>query len=88
MSLGCKWYCKQKNGRHQSRVVEHLASRGQFQFMRALYDADQKSAEPMWDLIHYGTDSDNPLVGIIETWIKSGKSQISGFRCLETTVVV
>ncbi|VDN26759.1 unnamed protein product [Gongylonema pulchrum] len=67
-SLGCKWYRKENDGRHRSRVVELLASNGHFQFMKALYDLDQKSPEPFWDSIYY--EPNNRPSKNIKFWLK------------------
>uniref|UniRef100_A0A183ERZ4 ANK_REP_REGION domain-containing protein n=1 Tax=Gongylonema pulchrum TaxID=637853 RepID=A0A183ERZ4_9BILA len=45
-----------------------LASNGHFQFMKALYDLDQKSPEPFWDSIYY--EPNNRPSKNIKFWLK------------------
>ncbi|VDN05648.1 unnamed protein product [Thelazia callipaeda] len=77
LQFGCKWYNRQ-NDLYQSSVIECLASRGYFQFLHALHDLDQKTAHPVWNSINYELTKDNPLVGVIETWIKNVQFYCSG----------
>uniref|UniRef100_A0A0M3J778 ANK_REP_REGION domain-containing protein n=1 Tax=Anisakis simplex TaxID=6269 RepID=A0A0M3J778_ANISI len=75
LSAGLKWYAEDENGTLRSRAVEYLAQHGSFEILNALKEWDAKHTDSQSALVHFTYDNDNPLVGVIEHWIRFGPSE-------------
>ncbi|VDK41355.1 unnamed protein product [Anisakis simplex] len=62
-----------ENGTLRSRAVEYLAQHGSFEILNALKEWDAKHTDSQSALVHFTYDNDNPLVGVIEHWIRFGE---------------
>uniref|UniRef100_A0A9J2Q7J6 Poly [ADP-ribose] polymerase n=1 Tax=Ascaris lumbricoides TaxID=6252 RepID=A0A9J2Q7J6_ASCLU len=77
LSAGIKWYSEGSDGMLKSPSIEHLARHRHFELLNALKKWDAESAHPMGNLIVFTNGNENPLVGIVESWIHSGSSENS-----------
>uniref|UniRef100_A0A914RY24 PARP n=1 Tax=Parascaris equorum TaxID=6256 RepID=A0A914RY24_PAREQ len=72
LSAGIKWYSEDNDGILKSPSIEHLARHRHFELLNALKKWDAESPHPMGSLIVFTNGNENPLVGIVESWIHSG----------------
>uniref|UniRef100_A0A915B5E4 Poly [ADP-ribose] polymerase n=1 Tax=Parascaris univalens TaxID=6257 RepID=A0A915B5E4_PARUN len=77
LSAGIKWYSEDNDGILKSPSIEHLARHRHFELLNALKKWDAESPHPMGSLIVFTNGNENPLVGIVESWIHSGSSENS-----------